>query len=62
LFDGKKKEWLSEILETEIPSAKHRQKAKIGDIFIHRETDDVCSICSEANALSDFTSGTMWNE
>jgi hypothetical protein len=58
-----KREWLSEITETEIPSLKHRQKVKIGDIFIHRETNDIiCSICSEANALTEFTSGKQWNE
>jgi hypothetical protein len=57
-----KKEWLSEMIETKIPSSKHRQKAKIGDIFIHWETDDVCSICSEVNALSEFTSGKKWNK
>jgi phage terminase large subunit-like protein len=58
-----KKEWLSEITETEIPSLKHRQKVKIWDILIHRETDYViCSVCSEANALSEFTSGKNWNE
>jgi hypothetical protein len=44
------KEWLPEIISTEVPSSKHRQEVKIGDIFIHRETDDVlCSIFSEAN-------------
>jgi hypothetical protein len=48
-------EWLS---ETEIQSYKHRQTVKIADIFINRETHYVvCSICSEANALSEFTSG-----
>jgi hypothetical protein len=51
-----KRESLSEIIETEIPSSKHRQGIKIEDIFIYRETDNVCSICSEANALSEFTS------
>jgi hypothetical protein len=48
-----KKEWLSEIIETKIPSSKHRQKVKDWrETFINPETDDVVrSICSEANAL-----------
>jgi hypothetical protein len=58
-----KKEWIFKITETEIPSLKHRQKVKIGDIFIHRKTDDViCSICSEAHDLSEFSSGKKWNK
>jgi hypothetical protein len=48
---------------TEIPYSKHRQKVTTGDIFIHRETNEVvCSICSEANALSEFTSGKKRND
>jgi hypothetical protein len=48
-----KKEWLLKLNETEILFSKHRQNIKIGDILIHRETNDVvCSICYEANTLS----------
>jgi hypothetical protein len=42
---------------------KHRQKVKIGDIFIHQETNGVvCSICFETYALNEFVSGKNWNE
>jgi hypothetical protein len=51
------KERLSKANETEILSSESRQKVKIGDVLVHRETDNVCSIFSQANALSQFTSG-----
>jgi hypothetical protein len=61
LFSVKKKQ-LSEIIEIEILSLKHRQKVNIRDIFIRQEIDDVvCSICSEANASPVLKSGMSGN-
>jgi hypothetical protein len=57
-----KNEWFSKITEMEILSLKHRQKVKLGDIFIHRETNDIiCSICSETNASPVEKSGMSGN-
>jgi hypothetical protein len=63
LFIFQKMEWFYKIIGTETWSSEPRQKVKVGDILIHRETSGVlCSICSEADALSEFTSGKKWNE
>jgi hypothetical protein len=44
-------------------SLKQKSCLRTTDIFINREADDVvCSICSEANALSEFTSDKKWDE
>lgn len=62
--DKFKLEWLSEIVETKMPSSMHLQKVRIGEIFVYSETYDCvkCIICSEANMPGEFTSGKKWTE
>ena len=59
-----KKEWLEELVETQMPTSSKTIKVKIGEIFIYcNEKDEVtCKFCSEVSAPGEFTSGKKWSE
>jgi hypothetical protein len=54
-----KTEWLSELVETELPTSAETIRTKLGDIFVYRDsTDDVvCQLCQQARTVGDFSTG-----
>jgi hypothetical protein len=62
--DRLKKEWLSELIDTEILSSVHTQHIKLSEIVTYQETKDdvICSFCSKANVRGEFSTGIKWKE
>ena len=58
-----KDEWLSKIVDLDMPNSSGKQRVTLKEIFTHRETGDVvCNICQKANAGGEFSSGKKWDE
>ena len=57
-----KDEWLSELIETDVVSSSEKQRVRIGDIFKYNAGVVVCTICSNANTQSEFSTGKTWKE
>jgi len=58
-----KEEWLSELIETSVVSSSNKQMVRLGDIFTYNAAGAVvCTICSNANTKSEFSTGKKWDE
>ena len=57
-----KEEWLSKLIETDVMSSSDKPRVRISDIFTYIAGAVVCSICSNVNTPSEFSTGKKWKE
>jgi len=53
-----KTEWLSEVVETELPTSAGNRMTKVGGIFVIRDS----TACKGALVVGDFSTGKRWDD